>query len=103
MNPTKPSNHFFKEISMRTPSIRTCVAVMAIPFCSMAYAHPGHGIGFMEGMASWQFGVGLLLTTVALHGLGMALGGRLYKQALRLRVAGALVAASGALLVAANW
>ena len=88
---------------MRSQFFRSCVAVMAIPFCSMAYAHPGHGIGFMEGMASWQFGVGLLLTTVALHGLGMALGGRLYKQALRLRVAGALVAASGALLVAANW
>ena len=88
---------------MRSQIIRSCVAVMAIPFCSMAYAHPGHDIGVMEGMASWQLAVGLVLTAVALHGLGMALGGRLYKQALGLRVAGALVAASGALLVAANW
>lgn len=82
---------------MRSPFIRSCVAVMAIPFCSLAYAHPGHGIGFMEGMASWQLGAGLLLTAVALHGVGMALGGRLYKQALGLRVAGSatLVATNG--------
>ena len=80
---------------MRTQFIRSCVAVMAIPFCSMAYAHPGHGIGFMEGMASWQFGVGLVLTTVSLLSLGLALGGRLHKKATGLRVAGAMVAANG--------
>lgn len=192
---------------MRSQFIRSCVAVMAIPFCSMAYAHPGHGIGLTAGMthpllgldhllamlavgvwaaqlgrrakwlvpasfvllmavaagfgmagvdmpaveggiatsvlllglliafsvnvnpavgagivglfavfhgyahgtemslqgSPWQFGVGFVLTTAALHGLGLALGGRLHNQALGLRVAGALVAASGAFLMAASW
>ena len=80
---------------MRSQFFRSCVAVMAIPFCSMAYAHPGHGIGGMEHMASWQFGIGLVLTTVSLLSLGLALGGRLYKKAPGLRVAGTLVATNG--------
>ena len=192
---------------MRTQFLRACAAVMAIPFCSIAYAHPGHGIGVMAGMAHpllgldhvlamlavgvwaaqlgrsakwlvpasfvllmavaacigmagvdlpvveggiatsvlllglliafsvnvnpsvaagivgvfavfhghahgtemslqgapWQFGVGFVVTTAVLHGLGVALGGRLHKQALGLRATGTLVAASGAFLMAANW
>ena len=87
---------------MRSQFIRSCVAVMAIPFCSMAYAHPGHGADVMEHMASWHFGIGLVLTTVSLLSLGLALSGRLHKKTLGARSAGALVAANGGSLVAAN-
>lgn len=50
--------------------------------------------------SAWQYGIGFIVSTAALHGLGMALGKGCAKQALWLRAAGAMVAAAGAWMIA---
>ena len=51
---------------------------------------------------TWQYGVGFVVSTAVLHGIGLLLGGRLHQQGLWLRATGALVAASGACMMAAT-
>lgn len=47
-----------------------------------------------------QYGIGFVLSTVALHGIGLLLGQGLHKQAVWLRAAGALIAAGGVWMMA---
>lgn len=61
--------------------------------------------GFAHGMelpavgAPWQYSLGFVVSTVALHGIGLLLGQRLRGRQLWLRAAGWAVAASGASLM----
>lgn len=59
-----------------------------------------HGMEMPLPGMPWQYGVGFVVSTAVLHGLGLQLGQGLHKQALWLRAAGVLVAASGAWMTA---
>lgn len=50
--------------------------------------------------SAWQYGIGFVLSTAALHGLGLALGKGLHERTLWLRAAGVVVAVSGAWMMA---
>lgn len=61
------------------------------------YAHGSE----MPAMGSaWQYGLGFVVATGALHAVGLGLGDSLRKQAAWVRGAGAMVAASGAWMMA---
>ena len=59
-----------------------------------------HGVEMPLPGSSWQYGLGFVLSTAVLHGLGLLLGRGRLQQGLWLRAAGALVAASGAWMMA---
>lgn len=60
-----------------------------------------HGTELPALGAPWQYGVGFVVSTIALHGVGLLLGRRLRRQQLWLRAAGWVVAASGASMMMA--
>lgn len=60
------------------------------------YAHGAE----MPQSATWQYGLGFVMATAALHGAGLLAGRNLNKQAVWIRAVGAVVAASGAWMLA---
>lgn len=78
-------------------SVRVTPAIGAGIVALFAIFH-GHAHGAEMPLlgSAWQYGIGFVLATAALHGLGLALGKGLDKQNLVLRATGAMVAASGA-------
>lgn len=60
-----------------------------------------HGAEMPHAGIAWQYGLGFVSATVALHGLGLLLGRGLERHGAWLRAAGALTAASGAWMMAA--
>ena len=60
-----------------------------------------HGAEMPLMGSAWEYGIGFVLSTAALHGLGLALGKSFDKQSLWLRAAGVMVAASGAWMMVA--
>lgn len=78
-------------------SVRVTPAIGAGIVALFAIFH-GHAHGAEMPLlgSAWQYGIGFVLATAALHGLGLALGKSLDKQNLVLRATGAMVAASGA-------
>jgi urease accessory protein len=59
-----------------------------------------HGAEMPLLSTPWVYGIGFVLSTAALHGLGLLLGQGLHKQAMWLRAVGILIVASGAWMVA---
>lgn len=55
-----------------------------------------HGVEMPLLGSAWQYGIGFVLSTAALHGLGLVLGKGFHERTLWLRAAGAMVAVSGA-------
>ncbi|MEO6352311.1 MAG: HupE/UreJ family protein [Burkholderiaceae bacterium] len=84
-------------------SVRVTPAIGAGIVALFAIFH-GHAHGAempLLGMGSaWQYAIGFVAATAALHGLGRALGKGLNKQGLVLRASGAVVAASGVWMMA---
>jgi urease accessory protein len=78
-------------------SIRVTPALGAGIVALFAIFH-GHAHGAEMPLlgSAWLYGIGFVLSTAALHGLGLALGRGLQARTLWLRAAGAMVAASGA-------
>lgn len=74
-----------------TPAIGAGIVALSAIFHGHA-----HGAEMPLLGSAWQYGIGFVLATAALHGLGLALGKGLDKQSLVLRATGAMVAASGA-------
>ncbi len=60
-----------------------------------------HGAEMPPLSTPWLYGIGFLLSTAGLHGLGLLLGQRLHKDMVWLRAIGVLIVASGAWMVAA--
>ncbi|MES2739924.1 MAG: HupE/UreJ family protein [Pseudomonadota bacterium] len=60
-----------------------------------------HGSEMPQMSVAWQYGLGFMLATAALHGAGLGLGQRLRRQHGWLRAAGALTALSGAWMMSA--
>ena len=61
---------------MGSKFIRWCIALMSVAFCSIAYAHPGHGGGLMAGITHPLFGLDHVLAMVAVGVWAFQLGGR---------------------------
>ena len=59
-----------------------------------------HGAEMPQLSTPWIYGIGFVLSTAALHGLGLLLGQGLHKQAMWLRAVGILIIASGAWMMA---
>ena len=55
-----------------------------------------HGAEMPVLGSAWQYAIGFIASTAALHGLGLALGKGMDQQSVWLRATGAMVAASGA-------
>jgi urease accessory protein len=78
-------------------SVRVTPALAAAIVALFAIFHGhAHGVEMPLLGSAWQYGVGFVAATAALHGLGLALGHGLRERALWLRAAGAMVAVSGA-------
>ena len=80
-----------------TPAFGACIVALFAIFHGHA-----HGAEMPLLSSAWQYGIGFVLSTAALHGLGLALGKGFDKQSLWLRAAGVMVAASGAWMLAGN-
>ena len=82
-------------------SVRVTPALGAFIVALFAIFH-GHAHGAEMPLlgSAWQYGIGFVASTAALHGLGLALGKGLNKQSLWLRAGGVAVAASGAWMLA---
>jgi urease accessory protein len=82
-------------------SVRVTPALGAFIVALFAIFH-GHAHGAEMSLlgSAWQYGIGFVVSTAALHGLGLALGKGLNKQSLLLRATGAMVATSGAWMMA---
>lgn len=76
-----------------TPILGGCLAGLFAIF--HGYAHGAE----MPGEAMWPYGLGFVLTTVLLHGIGLFFGIRLRHQARWLRGAGVVVAMCGVWMV----
>lgn len=61
---------------MHTKFIRSGLALLGMAFCGIAEAHPGHGGGYMAGMAHPFLGLDHLLAMVAVGAWAYQLGGR---------------------------
>jgi urease accessory protein len=61
---------------MQTPFIRWSLALATLAFCGVAEAHPGHGIGYMAGLAHPFLGLDHLLAMFAIGVWASQLGGR---------------------------
>ncbi|MEO8600504.1 MAG: HupE/UreJ family protein [bacterium] len=73
-----------------TPVVGACIVAMFAIFHGYA-----HGAEMPLLGSAWQYGIGFVASTAVLHGFGLVLGKGLHKQGLWLRVAGAMLAASG--------
>lgn len=78
-----------------TPALGASIVALFAVFHGYA-----HGVEMPLLGTPWQYGFGFVVSTALLHGLGLQFGRGLHKQALWLRAAGALVAASGAWMMA---
>jgi urease accessory protein len=78
-------------------SVRVKPALGAAIVALFAIFH-GHAHGAEMPLlgSAWQYGIGFVVATAALHGLGLALGHGLRERTLWRRAAGAMVAVSGA-------
>jgi len=79
-----------------TPALGACTVALFAIFHGNA-----HGMEMPVLGSTWQYGIGFILSTAGLHGLGLAIGKGFDKQSLWLRGAGALVALSSAWFIAA--
>lgn len=61
---------------MRSKFIRSSFVVFIVAFCGIANAHPGHGGGYMAGMAHPFLGLDHLLAMIAVGAWAYQLGGR---------------------------
>lgn len=62
-----------------------------------------HGAEMPQSGLAWQYGLGFVLSTVLLHGLGLLLGRRLDSlNGMAVRILGALIASSGAWMLAVS-
>ena len=83
-------------------SVKLPVALGASIVSLFAVFHGyAHGVEMPLLSAPWHYGIGFMLSTAALHGMGLLLGRGLHKQAIGLRAVGALIAASGAWMMMA--
>ena len=74
-----------------TPALGACTVALFAIFHGNA-----HGTEMPLLGSAWQYGVGFILSTAALHGVGLAIGKGFDKRGLLLRATGVAVAASGA-------
>lgn len=82
-------------------SVRTGPAFGAGIVALFALFHGGaHGIEMPLNATAWQYGLGFVLATVALHGIGLMLGKGLARHGWMVRAGGMAIAASGAWLMA---
>ncbi|MGV8892199.1 MAG: HupE/UreJ family protein [Burkholderiaceae bacterium] len=78
-------------------SVRVTPAIGAVIVALFAIFHGyAHGAEMPLLGSAWQYAIGFIASTAALHGLGLVLGKGLNQQSLWLRATGAIVAASGA-------
>ena len=78
-------------------SIKVPVALSASIVGLFAVLHGyAHGVEMPQLSTPWVYGIGFVLSTAVLHGLGLLLGQGLNKQTIGLRAVGAIIAASGA-------
>jgi urease accessory protein len=77
-----------------SPALATAIVGVFAVFHGIA-----HGAEMPALATPWRYGFGFVMSTAALHGIGLLLGSGLNKRPLWLRGTGALVAASGALLM----
>lgn len=83
-------------------SIKVPVALSASIVGLFAVFHGyAHGAEMPQLSTPWIYGIGFVLSTAALHGVGLLLGQGLHKQAIGLRALGAIIAASGAWMMMA--
>ena len=82
-------------------SIKLPIALSASIVGLFAVFHGyAHGAEMPQLSTPWVYGIGFMLSTAALHGLGLLLGQGLHKQVMWLRAVGILIVASGAWMVA---
>ncbi len=83
-------------------SVKVPVALSASIVGLFAVFHGyAHGAEIPQLSTPWIYGIGFVLSTAALHGMGLLLGQGLHKQAIGLRALGAIIAASGAWMMMA--
>ena len=83
-------------------SIKVPVALSASIVGLFAVLHGyAHGVEMPQLSTPWVYGIGFVLSTAVLHGLGLLLGQGLNKQTIGLRAVGAIIAASGAWMMMA--
>jgi urease accessory protein len=80
--------------------VRPTLAAIIVALFAVFHGY-SHGVEMPSLAAAWQYGLGFLLATAVLHGLGLLLGNALRERTLWVRGAGALVAASGVWMMAA--
>ena len=77
-------------------SIKLPIALSASIVGLFAVFHGyAHGAEMPQLSTPWVYGIGFMLSTAALHGLGLLLGSGLHKKAAGLRAIGILIIASG--------
>ena len=77
-------------------SIKLPIALSASIVGLFAVFHGyAHGAEMPQLSTPWVYGIGFMLSTAALHGLGLLLGSSLRKKAAGLRAIGILIIASG--------
>ena len=82
-------------------SVRVSPAIGAAIVALFALFHGyAHGVEMPLLGSAWQYAMGFVVATAALHGVGFVLGKGLDKQGWLMRAAGAVVAASGAWMMA---
>lgn len=83
-------------------SVRVTPAIGAAIVALFALFHGyAHGAEMPLLGSAWQYGIGFIVSTAALHGVGLVLGKGMDKKGWLLRAAGAMVAASGAWMMTA--
>lgn len=83
-------------------SVRVTPAIGAAIVALFALFHGyAHGAEMPLMGSAWQYGIGFIVSTAALHGVGLVLGKGMDKKGWLLRAVGAMVAASGAWMMTA--
>ena len=83
-------------------SVKVPVALSASIVGLFAVFHGyAHGAEIPQLSTPWIYGIGFVLSTAALHGMGLLLGHGLHKRISSLRSVGAIIAASGAWMMMA--
>ncbi|MGV8897898.1 MAG: HupE/UreJ family protein [Burkholderiaceae bacterium] len=79
-----------------TPAIGAAIVALFALFHGYA-----HGAEMPLLGSAWQYGMGFMVSTAGLHGVGLVLGKGMDKKGWLLRAVGAMVAASGAWMMSA--